>query len=510
MKPTECNLIQELMPLYEENLVNEETAAYIEEHLCKCTDCREQWENFISPLPDPLLGEKLKIQKSSDHKLINRIKKTVLVGVLLLVMGGTGLAYASYTAGKHVGQDDPSYRFAQELGLFTEINQSKTIDGIQVNLENGLFDSTRSVLFLNFSSPVQDVPMITMTDEEGTEYLQKSSKGWQNKYFMFELEPLDVDTQSINISLALRDMAGRDVADTGNMEETAEFTVPVDILKTAQHTKIIYPNQEKDLAELKVRLEKAVLGVSESEFQVRFDWPVDGTVAGLGIGRGTAYFPTSVREVPDTPPPPGAIPPPGGLTSGYAASYVVNYHQGDLPDNRPALYDLTARREVEVQRGEYQTTQFPCQVTASLKFAPVEQESQKLDMLLPPLYLYKKTADSLDSIKWELNFQEKNELNLEKSIPYQDGNIILEKVWREDDRIYLSFRLESFASTNNILPHFELTDSEGMKLGEMHFDRDNPMVVMFYLYHEEVKKLFLNLDSIGHMLPREEFTLEIA
>lgn len=514
MKPVECNLIQELLPLYRENLVNEETGDYIEGHLAGCPNCAGEWENFIKPLPDPIIGEKHTLPKSSDSRIISRIRKTVIAAVLILAMGGTGLAYASYTAGKHVGQDDPSYRFAKELGLFTEINQSKTIDGMQVNLENGLFDSTRSVLFMNFSSPVQNIPMITLRDDQGEEYLQKRSKGWQNKFFMFELEPLDLDAQNISVSLVLGEPeALGGIASNGGTDgkdktaQTAEFSVPVDVLKTAQYTKIIYPNQEKGLAELKVRLEKAILGVSESEFQLRFDWPVDGSVAGFGIGRGTAYFPTSVREVPDTPPPPGALlPPPGGLMSGYAASFGVNYRQEDPPQNRPALYDLTSRQEVEIEGGEYQTTQFPCQVTASIKFAPVEQESAELELFLPSLYLYEKSDESL---KFALDFQVKNEQALEQSISCYDGTIILEKVWREKDQIYLSFRLESFDIPDAVLPHFELTDSDGKKIGEMRFDREKPTVIIFYLYNEEMKEFILNLDSIGKLLPREKFVLEI-
>ena len=59
-----------------------------------------------------------------------------------------------------------------------------------------------------------------------------------------------------------------------------------DIAKTFNYTKIIYPNLEKELSNLRISMDKAILGVSETEFKVYFDWPVDGSVAGLGIGRG--------------------------------------------------------------------------------------------------------------------------------------------------------------------------------------------------------------------------------
>ena len=228
---------------------------------------------------------------------------------MLLVLGASGLAYASYTAGKHVGMDDPDYRFAQELGLFTEINQTKEMDGLGATLEKGLFDGTRSVLFLSLSDESKDIPMASLVDQTGHEYQFKSARGWQGKYFMLEFEPIGLEAQEVTVSLAM------------NMtEETqgqeAEFTFPVDVVKTVQHTKIVYPNQKKELPGLDISLEKTVLGVSETEFKIYFDWPVDGSVAGLGHSRGSACFPTSVVEVPDTPPPPGLAPPhPGGLMS---------------------------------------------------------------------------------------------------------------------------------------------------------------------------------------------------
>ncbi len=495
MKPKDCNIIQELAPLYAENLVSPETAAYIEGHLAGCPGCTQVWENFIRPLPDPLPPEKMTSVKVNGNRLFARLRKTVIAAVMIVVMGGAGLAYASYTAGKHVGLDDPSYRYAQELGLFTEINQSKMAGENQVNIDQGLFDSTRSVMFINFSSPVEDFPQLIVSDEKGQQYEQRSSKGWQNKYFMFEFEPLELDTQSINAALVLDNQE----------QDMAEFTIPVDVVKTAQYSKIIYPNQERLRSKLRIALEKAVLGVSEAVFKVRLDWPLDGSVAGIGLGR-EIYFPTSVRKAPDTPPPPGlGAPPPGGLTPGYASTVAISYRSEEPPAYRPALYDLTGREEAEVQGGEYRTTQFPCQIAAILKFAPVKQETEHLELLLPPVYLYEKVAGSPDI---QLNFQEKSELDLARSISYPGGKLVVEKVWLAEKSVCLSYRLDT-PDTETVLPHFELTDTQGMKKGRLRFDRENPQVIIFGLYDEDTREFVLNLDSIGKLLPREKFTLDL-
>lgn len=497
MNLKECKIVQELLPLYAEDLVTDETAEYLAEHLAQCPNCTQGWADFRRPLPDPACLEEEAFQKDPGSKIFIKLRKTLTMAVLFILIGGAGLAYASYTAGKHLGTNDPAYRFAQELNLFTEIKQTKTIGDLEATLDKGLFDSTRSVLFITFSKPVKDIPQINLFDSNGNQYLEYGAKGWQNKDFMFEFEPVDLEVEELNLALALGT----------NEPERTEFTFPVDIAKTFNYTKIIYPNQQKEFLNLRIALEKAVLGVSETELKVYLDWPVDGSVAGLGIGRGTAYFPTSVRKiVEDTPLPTGMIVPPGGLVSNYAASVGVNYRMEDGPFNRPALYDLTARQEIEVQGAEYRTTQFPCQVEAMLKFAPVKQETEQLEVLLPPIYLYEKIKDAPQI---HLDFNEKDEIELNKSMAFPKGKLMIEKAWKENRQLYLSYQIDSQDNPEIYLPHFELVNGEGSKQGQLDFETGTPQVINFYLFNEETQEFYLNFDSLGELLPREKFTLDI-
>lgn len=497
MTAKECSLTQELLPLYAEGLVCEETAEYIEEHLTGCRCCTQVWENFKQPVPDPLSTTMELPRNDVENKVIARVKASAVIALLLLVMSGAGLAYASYYAGKHVGIDDPVYRFAKELDLFTEINQTKSAGSLSATIDKGLFDSTRSILFIHLSAPGKVIPQVSLSDENGNQYEEKRGKGWQNKYFMLEFEPLKLDAQNVSVSLGVSEKE----------DEMIEFSFPVDILKTAQYTTVIYPNQKKEQSNLNISLEKAVLGVSETQFRVQFDWPTEGSVAGIALGRGEAYFPTSVRKAPAIPPPPGLGPlPPGGLSSGYAATYGINYRAQELPENRPALYDLTARQEIEVQGGEYRTTQFPCQVEAILKFAPVNREIEQMELLLPPVYLYEKVKTS---DKLTLDFKEASAVDLQQTISYGEGRLVIEKAWTEKDKVSLSYRLEPADDNRTILPHFEIIDTEGKKQGQMRFERENPQVITFYLFNDGAGEFFLDLDSIGRLLPRENFTLDM-
>lgn len=55
MKEINCNIIRDLLPLYEDGVVSEDTAQLVREHLEGCPACREEYERMHTPaslLPD--------------------------------------------------------------------------------------------------------------------------------------------------------------------------------------------------------------------------------------------------------------------------------------------------------------------------------------------------------------------------------------------------------------------------------------------------------------------------
>ena len=107
-----------------------------------------------------------------------------------------------------------------------------------------------------------------------------------------EFEPLKAEVENARVVLNY----------PGEKEEI-EFQFPVDITRTLQHTRIVYPNIQDKVERITIALQKAVLGVSQSEFKLKLDWPYDGSVAGISVGR-EAFFPTSFNKIPDDGPPP--------------------------------------------------------------------------------------------------------------------------------------------------------------------------------------------------------------
>jgi hypothetical protein len=168
---------------------------------------------------------------------------------------------------------------------------------------------------------------------------------------------------------------------------------------------------------------------------------------------------------------------------------------------------MTSRQEVEVQRGEYSTTQFPCQVKAIIKFAPVKPETDSLELMLPPLYLYEWTEDSP---KVYLDFGEEDKLSPDEELAFPGGKVIISRAWLEEGRIFIEFSMEGPERPDTLLPHFELVDTGSNKQGHMYYDWEDPQLVTFSLFDEEARQFTVSLDSIGRLLPREKFILDLT
>lgn len=95
----ECSIVRDLLPLYSEDMVSTDTAAFIEEHLKNCEACMNEYERTKDPKPiqnsndaAPLknLSRKMKIKK------INIIAMTTVFVVLFAVSVFVKLTAPSY------------------------------------------------------------------------------------------------------------------------------------------------------------------------------------------------------------------------------------------------------------------------------------------------------------------------------------------------------------------------------------------------------------------------------
>lgn len=88
-----CSIVKDLLPLYEEHLVSEETSSFIEEHLDNCTDCNAFYNDLKSELSVPDIKNDMNNEKEKMFKKINR-----RLSIYQIIFVAIAFATAMYTS----------------------------------------------------------------------------------------------------------------------------------------------------------------------------------------------------------------------------------------------------------------------------------------------------------------------------------------------------------------------------------------------------------------------------
>ena len=73
MSKISCNVIQDIMPLYVDEIVSEDTKKLVEEHLKECEDCRKEMEKMRAKI---ILPNKKKNQ-TGRKRTVSEIKTQI-------------------------------------------------------------------------------------------------------------------------------------------------------------------------------------------------------------------------------------------------------------------------------------------------------------------------------------------------------------------------------------------------------------------------------------------------
>jgi len=82
----ECNIIRDLLPLYAENMVSSDTAAFVEEHLKKCEACKKEYEGIKEPQPTQKISDAAPVLKLSRKMKAKRIQTIALTAIFVIAL----------------------------------------------------------------------------------------------------------------------------------------------------------------------------------------------------------------------------------------------------------------------------------------------------------------------------------------------------------------------------------------------------------------------------------------
>lgn len=83
-----CNIIGDMLPLYADDVVSEDTRTLVEEHLADCESCREKYEDMKRELCEQMELSAAQAEKQSLISVKKELKKKRIMTAILSVMAG--------------------------------------------------------------------------------------------------------------------------------------------------------------------------------------------------------------------------------------------------------------------------------------------------------------------------------------------------------------------------------------------------------------------------------------
>lgn len=118
----ECKIVQDLLPNYVENLTDEVTNEYIQEHIKTCDECRKALENVNTDIQVEELNQDREIKYLK--KVRNKIRRTIMLALLIIIIVASCAIWYVYT---HVKIQVNNYTFLRASYVLE--NEEETKDG---------------------------------------------------------------------------------------------------------------------------------------------------------------------------------------------------------------------------------------------------------------------------------------------------------------------------------------------------------------------------------------------
>ncbi|MBQ3258716.1 MAG: zf-HC2 domain-containing protein [Oscillospiraceae bacterium] len=78
----ECSYVKDILPLYYEGMVSEETAEFVKEHLTSCEECRKRYTEMQSDNSIDNLGQKTSVDQAEPIKKFKRKQLRKKIGLI--------------------------------------------------------------------------------------------------------------------------------------------------------------------------------------------------------------------------------------------------------------------------------------------------------------------------------------------------------------------------------------------------------------------------------------------
>lgn len=135
MSKINCNIIKDILPLYVDGLVCEDTKSIVEAHLKKCNSCREEYRKMANVLQMPIECDVEPIEKLQRKWRRKRIINTIFASVICLTVV-MAMSYWLFYYGAPASEEDIGVRTAFQKNDYGYLNQEYVFHFIRTDNKN--------------------------------------------------------------------------------------------------------------------------------------------------------------------------------------------------------------------------------------------------------------------------------------------------------------------------------------------------------------------------------------
>ena len=280
-----CSLFEDILPLYNEGGLKDETKVIIEEHIKKCRSCfelyNEDFENVYADLDidDPGLPK--------EKKFLKRIKKTLVCVLAVMLVTFVATNALAYTIGKYSGLYGERFRLAEQNNLFLEINKEVDFGNEKILLEKVLLDSTVTSMIFKTPIDMDTIDSITLKDDKNSYYSKTHTffnsvpAKYQNVngYTVLNFKPVSRDTKALVIEL----IDWKKDIQINEYDKKAVFEVsfnPESVQRSISESSNVFT---KNISDFVFAINRLILSTSQTEICYKFDYE-KSKYDGLTIG----------------------------------------------------------------------------------------------------------------------------------------------------------------------------------------------------------------------------------
>ncbi|MHB1150731.1 MAG: zf-HC2 domain-containing protein [Eubacteriales bacterium] len=161
MNKTHCNIIKDLLPLYVEKMISDESKIMVEEHLDECSLCKKEYDELKLRIP---------VENDTNIAPFKKLKKTFFRKKIILSVISVLCAMVVMIGGYSVLNKPIEIEFNESLVSFVKLNHGEILMTLSGEVENYTCCFTRED---KKSSNSPFICYITLTTSIWNKYIHK-------------------------------------------------------------------------------------------------------------------------------------------------------------------------------------------------------------------------------------------------------------------------------------------------------------------------------------------------